>query len=158
MSLAKEPFAALIDFLNQITQRQGCGGGICGLMGSSGVRSASGLRGSAWVLVDAKGARVSGGAAFDDPGGQRVEALGGIAVAWCGAMVGGVGLGGVVGAGAANAATVAAPSNNPGRLAYICLMTVTFDLYKSSFGLHGQISSTHAQLPCAVTQFDLGRG
>lgn len=89
----------------------------------------------AWTPVEAYGARVSGGIAFDEPGGQRVEALGGIAVAWCGAMVGGIGLGGV--AGAASAATVAAPSTNPERLAYICLMTVTFDLYKSSIGLHG---------------------
>ena len=102
-------------------------------MGSSGVRSASGLRGIAWTPVEGYGARISGGVAFDEPGGQRVEALGGIAVAWCGAMVGGIGLGGV--AGAASAATVAAPSTNPERLAYICLMTVTFGLYKSSIGL-----------------------
>jgi hypothetical protein len=50
-------------------------------MGSSGVVRESGLRGRAWVLVDANGARVFGGTTFDEPGGQRVEALGGKAVA-----------------------------------------------------------------------------
>jgi hypothetical protein len=82
----------------------------------------SGLRGMAWVPVEAKGARLSGGAGLAEPGGQRVEALGGNAVVLCGAKVGGAAVGGF--AGAAKAITEAAPNNNPERLANICFMAI----------------------------------
>jgi hypothetical protein len=75
-------------------------------MGSSGVLRESGLRGIAWLPVEAKGARLSGG--MLEPGGQRVEALGGMAVVLFGTAVGGV-----VGFGAANATTDAAPNSTP---------------------------------------------
>jgi hypothetical protein len=74
-------------------------------MGSSGILRESGLRGIAWLPVDANGARLPGGTL---PGGQRVEALGGMAVALFGTLVGGL-----VGFGAANATTDAAPNSNP---------------------------------------------
>jgi hypothetical protein len=81
----------------------------------------------AWVLVEAKGARLFGST---EPGGQRVEALGGSAVEACGARVGGVG--GVVAVGAAKATTEAAPNNSPDKLTYICFMTIHHLLHKSS--------------------------
>jgi|GEM_PF-4781413 len=74
-------------------------------MGSSGVRSASGFRGMAWLLVDAYGARLDGGTL--EPGGQRVDALGGMAVALLGA-----GLGWPVGVGAAKASADPALNNS----------------------------------------------
>ena len=76
-------------------------------MGSSGVLRESGFRGIAWVPVEAYGARLPGG--MLEPGGHRVEALGGMAVALLGAAVGGV----VVGFGAASATTDAAPNSTP---------------------------------------------
>jgi hypothetical protein len=106
----------------------------------------------AWVLVEANGARLFGST---EPGGQRVEALGGSAVEACGARVGGVG--GVVGVGAAKATTEAAPNNNPDKLTYICFMTIHRLLYKSSMGLPIESSPAPAALPCAAAQFDLGR-
>jgi len=74
-------------------------------MGCSGGIFASGLRGIAWLLVEAYGARVSGGRVLADPGGQRVLMLGGMEV---------VARGGVVGDGAA---TAAAPITNPDKVA-----------------------------------------
>lgn len=74
-------------------------------MGSSGARSESGLRGIAWLLVDAYGARLAGG--ILDPGGQRVDALGGMVVAFLG-----TGLGWPVGMGAANASADPALNNS----------------------------------------------
>jgi hypothetical protein len=74
-------------------------------MGSSGARSASGLRGIAWLLVEANGARLAGG--ILEPGGQRVDALGGRAVALLGAW-----LGWPVAAGAAKASTDPALNNS----------------------------------------------
>lgn len=52
-------------------------------MGCSGDVCASGLRGMALLPVEGYGARVSGGAPAA-PGGQWVEALGGVAVALAG--------------------------------------------------------------------------